>query len=318
MAPAQFTDSWHNYVNDYCFIQSTYNVPDMDYFYRLKSDESEQAVAYYQWIPFMLFFMPFLFFIPKIFWAFTISRFCSLSLDSIITEAEVAAKDISEKRREGVTRFCDWLHKHIVLSFENRFLKVFPSTIICYIVTKWMYVFAAAIQLYILTVFIGGGDMLWFYKAVHNSLAAGKWLRMDSFPYITFCKLPRTADFGNTHEETIQCLLVMNMLNDKVMVFLSLWMTIVLAISSIAACYTTVFYIWTLIFPSLGDIMPDADISSKNRVKRFVNDVIHVEGVFVLRILKAKINPLFANEVATNLWLRMVDSEVHGLAYKTQ
>lgn len=65
--PAQFTGAMVTYTNYICWIANTYYVPTDDYLPN-PSEPRQHRINYYQWVPFILALMAFLFYVPFVVW----------------------------------------------------------------------------------------------------------------------------------------------------------------------------------------------------------------------------------------------------------
>ena len=65
--PAQFTGAMVTYTNYICWIANTYYVPTDDYLPN-PTEVRQHRINYYQWVPFILALMAFLFYVPFTVW----------------------------------------------------------------------------------------------------------------------------------------------------------------------------------------------------------------------------------------------------------
>ncbi|MCP9260144.1 Innexin [Dirofilaria immitis] len=66
--PAEFQNSWEQYIENFCFIESTYFLPFADDIPTDATIRDQHQIQYYQWIPFILILQALLFLIPRAIW----------------------------------------------------------------------------------------------------------------------------------------------------------------------------------------------------------------------------------------------------------
>ncbi|EJD74432.1 hypothetical protein LOAG_18253 [Loa loa] len=66
--PAEFQDSWEQYIENFCFIENTYFVPFTDDMPVDSNERNQYQIQYYQWIPFILILQALLFLAPRTIW----------------------------------------------------------------------------------------------------------------------------------------------------------------------------------------------------------------------------------------------------------
>ncbi|VDP23935.1 unnamed protein product [Soboliphyme baturini] len=68
--PPQFTSSWEQYAENYCFVQNTFWIPMKEPIPSDRQRVSVSHVGYYQWVPFILAVEASLFYVPSLIWKF--------------------------------------------------------------------------------------------------------------------------------------------------------------------------------------------------------------------------------------------------------
>ena len=66
--PAQFTDSWENYGETYCWAKNTYYLPLRHDIPQDFNERKKLELTYYQWVPFVLICQAILFAMPCVLW----------------------------------------------------------------------------------------------------------------------------------------------------------------------------------------------------------------------------------------------------------
>lgn len=133
-----------------------------------------------------------------------------------------------------------------------------------------------------------------------------------AFPRVTLCDFKvRGQDMANVHAYTIQCVLPINLYNEKIYVFLWYWMLFVAVVSSLS------FAVWLFRGLLSGDRISfvknhlilggepkfgtDA-ARNKQLIREFTTKYLRPDGVFVLRLIAHNTNNITTTEVICALW----------------
>lgn len=234
-----------------------------------KEAKNNNRIEYYQWVPFMLIIQALLFYIPNIFWALTRPS-SPLNVNLVlnfITSVDVIDPDKRSTVVNNVSKFIDK-----TLKIKTQICNI-PMLSMLYFITKLLYVSNVLFQFICLTKFLGG-------KEIFKNLLQGN--ESVYFPRITFCDLS-ICELGNVHIYSIQCVLAINTLNEKIFIFLWFWLIFV------TSCTMFNFAYWIIIFItnrfSFHMLFKYKHICDTEIMRKFLHDYLICDGMLLLRVV---------------------------------
>ncbi|XP_076181367.1 innexin 7 [Ptiloglossa arizonensis] len=237
-----------NVINTFCFFTSTYTVvkhmnvtsvelgevPHPGVGPANKNDELVHH-AYYQWVPFFLFFQAIFFYIPHYLWRNAEGgrlkqlvsglRLASLALNetSFTTNNDITVPSKSD-REEKI--------EQIRLSFINRIHMNRP----------WAYYLSLCevlnfinvlVQIYLTDLFLGGA-FLGLGQLLSDANTNEKIDPLDViFPKVTKCIFHKYGPSGTIQAHDALCIMALNVVNEKIYVFLWFWFIILAVITGL-------------------------------------------------------------------------------------
>lgn len=321
--PAQFTTAHRDYTNTVCWVSDTYHVPfDVDL---PKVEEPRKMISYYQWVPILLLSQAALFFVPYICWRF-LNRRVGICLSSVVEAAQSCQKAvypetrdkslrfliiqvdsylIRQKRRQrgALGRITDTLSKYCCLcgKYNGSYLTV------SYACVKVFYLMNIIIQLFLLDVFLGMEETYHLYgiRVLTNLFSGSDWNLSERFPRVTLCDF-EIRQQTNVHRYTVQCVLPINLFNEKIFLFIWFWYL------GLAICTLASFMYWAsqLGIISLQTAYIKRQLKSVNTmtrkdtktVRKFIENYLKRDGLFILRIVANNAGAIVAAEVLSGLW----------------
>jgi len=214
-------------INWYCYIQGTFSVPKhyKDYHIQVGNDVSQTGVgpynpykdyiqvkAYYQWVPFMLFLQGLMFYTPHILYKW--------------------AEDKKVKNLLGSLNMFQ-LNKETRADEEGALAKYFVETMGLH--DGWAARILLAHSLYLINVVgqVFFTDCFLGYEFSTYGVYAASFLEQESqdrtdpmarvFPRVTKCTFHKYGPGGGIQRHDAQCVLPINILNEKIYVFLWFW-----------------------------------------------------------------------------------------------
>lgn len=293
--PAQFVGAYTKYTNSYCWIANTYYVPSNETVPHSTNARERAEIGYYQWTPFIFLLCAFFFYLPRMLWRSMNTR-SGIDLQFLVTKA-VKDEDKGEKalidsieyyctpKENGATLF-NRLWRTIFCTSGKRLGNYLRSM---YLIVKFLYLINSIIQLILIQMVLGQPG--WFYGIdIWHSIFVRNSVLTDSpyFPRVTLCDL-RIREVGNLHRYTVQCVLPINMLNEKMFSLTWFWLVYVFIanlFSFISALYNTIIPRSRINFiRNLYNTSSQKSISDSKLLEKFVQDFLMQDGALIIEII---------------------------------
>ncbi|CAD5126052.1 unnamed protein product [Dimorphilus gyrociliatus] len=320
--PKHFTGSHKKYMNSYCWVKNTYYLPFDDYIPREHENEKRRVLPYYQWIPFILLGQALFFYIPSFVWHGLNDRAGVDSDDILKTAHKIADMKEKKKREETLTFLSKQIHRFLTATSarkgeNNSTLNKIKSAVcsrrfsgyllMIFLFSKVLYAANVIIQLLVLNKILGtkyGAFGIDFLKGKEH---ADHWMSSAShtFPTVTMCDF-FVRRLGNVHRYSVQCVLPINMYNEKIYVFLWFWFMMVAVITVLN------FLTWLIrsILPSdklryiknhLATARFQGELADE-KIKYFVTKYLRSDGIFLIRLIGHNCNFITTNDITAALW----------------
>ena len=324
--PAQFTDNHEEYANKICWVSNTYYLPFSEKIPETDTPKENRKIVYYQWVPMILLSQAVMFFLPCLFWRLLNQR-SGLHIKAIIDAAIMCQRSASmgDNREKDVRYMVNHLDSYLgansrieITGFWARIRKSLAKRcfLICgkvhgnylvmvYLLVKLLYILNAVGQLFMLDVFLGADYHMFGITVVTALLRGEDWRPTERFPRVTLCDF-RVRSLGNTNQHTVQCVLPINLFNEKIYVFIWFWFVFVSMVTILNLFHwisksflrkSQVAYVKRHL-RALGRINRETDIQAS----RFAQDYLRQDGVFALRLVAKNAGDLIAAELAAGLW----------------
>lgn len=105
-----------------------------------------------------------------------------------------------------------------------------------YLSVKLLYVLNALGQLALLDRFLGGGYLDWSLHSLRAIVEGQEWQESSLFPRVIMCDFT-IRRLANPQRHTVQCVMMMNMINEKLFLFLHFWLLLVAGVTLINFLY---------------------------------------------------------------------------------
>uniref|UniRef100_A0A183CGN3 Innexin n=1 Tax=Globodera pallida TaxID=36090 RepID=A0A183CGN3_GLOPA len=335
---------WLNYIHGFCFVEDTYFVGFNEHFPIRRVDHDQRQLHYYQWIPFVLMSQVLLLILPKMLWflfiqknGFSFSYFLNRLVrvqkedgKAISREIEATKQIAVRLARDRRDRLC--FRKELAINLDlatptedgvQSLHKTFfwsefvwrlddQKLTLGYLAFKVANLAIVVLQLHLLNSYFGAdaGYSLWGLNMLRDLTAGRDWRESGLFPRIAFCDLqirPPQREMQPVRY-TFQCLLNMNMINEKI--FLFIWFAL-LALAVVGSFNLALWLYRCLswrpaeqfIRDELLKLRKDSEISKESdNFRGFVRDSLGRDTVTFLHIVKANCLPLTSAKMIGQLW----------------
>ncbi len=321
--PAHFTSNYEDYANKICWVANTYynpfdkKVPGPD-----DEGEPKKYIVYYQWVPLILLTQALCFYLPYTIWTLLNTR-SGMDVNSLVDAAKTMHDSENHEKTlryiiKQLDRYCTSFRpnakgrclgcKKFITDrcFFGCGRKHGTYLLVLYMFVKFCYVINAIIQFFLLDAFIGNKYHLYGIKVIKSLINQEDWMESERFPRVTLCDF-FVRQLGNIHKYTVQCVLPINLFNEKIYIFIWFWFVLLAMISLINLAIwlgRTLFRVDHIRFikrylRSLDKIETGGD---KKILRRFVLDYLRPDGVLVIRLLSLNTNELAVAEIVAELW----------------
>lgn len=323
--PAHFTGNHEEYTNNYCWIRNTYYLPYEDYVPKERDSNRRRMIPYYQWIPIVLLVEALFFYLPIVLWR-TLNSRSGIDVSNIVEAGETFTNtEMSENREKTLRYMTKQMDRYLsaqrdVSTACTVSLKHCLSRTCCilcgrrkgnYLVSLYLFVkvlmFANAVgQLFLLNVFLGQDFHLYGVEVIRSLARGDDWTASPRFPRVTMCDF-KVRRLGNVQRYTVQCVLPINLFNEKIFFFLWLWMVFVCVVTAVGLLTWTLRAMFRVdrhryIKKHLRLMEKIPRDSDKKLAVRFVEDYLRLDGVFVMRLVGHNTNALTVTEFVCQLW----------------
>lgn len=226
-----------NVINTYCWITYTFSLPQNQAkpvgshvaHPGLGPDVGEKRYhSYYQWVPFMLFFQGILFYIPHWIW-----KQWEEGKVRMISEgmrgAMIDNKDERKAKSQRLVKYIsDTMHHHNIYAAGYFFCEALNFVNVVG-------------NIFFVDMFLGGAflsygtDVLKFSNMNQEQRSDPM---VEVFPRVTKCTFHKFGGSGTIQKLDALCVLALNILNEKIFIFLWFWFIILAVLSGVALLYS--------------------------------------------------------------------------------
>lgn len=234
-------------VNEYCFIMGTFTVdrlhglevgvdvphPGVGPPVRGRGVEEEITVhAYYQWVPFVLFLQGLLFYLPHWLWKRWEGGFFREVIQDVSIKDYLGANlKIYFNREERFKALVQYITNHMDrhASWANKFF-------FC----EFLNLAVVVSMLFFTDTFLGG-EFLTYGSSIIEIASLDPENRTDPmslvFPKMAKCTFKSFGASGTIQVKDVMCLIATNIINEKIYLFLWVWLVLLTAITAVWSLY---------------------------------------------------------------------------------
>ncbi|CAG2164367.1 unnamed protein product [Oppiella nova] len=307
-------DDKNDLLDSYCWIHSTFTLPKalhkkvglevahpgVDQY---KPDDVKVYHKYYQWVWLVLFLQSLMFYIPRYVW-----KLCEGGrIKSLVFDLDKPVLKPSEKQEKlGL----------LVLYLKSN-IRYHNSYFFYFVICEVMNFANVIIQIYLVDGFLGGAFTT-YGTDVLKYTEQDQEKRVDpmiaTFPRMTKCTFHQYGPSGDVQRHDALCILRLNILNEKMYIFLWFWFLFLAAISGLVVLYRLII-IFVPAFRYLV-LRSRARMTDPNHLK-LVMEVSKIGDWFLLYLLCKNIDRQNFKELIQEYTKEIVDdgSGQHLMAY---
>ena len=335
--PAEFTGEHNSYAKAVCWISNTYYVPEGSSIPKDIADRQEAEITYYQWVPIILLLQAFLFKVPNVAWRL-LNGYSGINMEKICTLSETTLLSSPDDRSKNISHIAKYMHRWVESQrdfHENAYVRIRRriSNAICfcfgkrdgtfligyYMFIKMLYCLNIVFQFLLLNAFMANDYGVLGFEILEYLLGSGDWKPSPRFPRITLCDFAKRVLGNPPHRHTIQCVLPLNLFNEKIFIFLWFWLFFLALLNFIN--FGSWFY-YALFTHNRAKYIKKYlklcnEISSKFDKKlatKFADEYLRNDGIFVLRVIEKNSSGMVLSDLIISLW--KLFKEEHGTAQK--
>uniref|UniRef100_A0A915CNC5 Innexin n=1 Tax=Ditylenchus dipsaci TaxID=166011 RepID=A0A915CNC5_9BILA len=300
--PQDFKGGWQEYAENYCFIRTIHKTIDFQNSYFVPDDEEVPSdlelradqISYYRWVPIVLACQALLFWLPNWLWNM-LHKQTAVNPRSIVNEA-VKSRSLAGAEREQEIKNLAYYIGDVLSVFQpskKRIARSGLNATALYLGVKLAYALNAFGQLIMLNKFLGGEYFSWGYETMISVVNGEDWKESVVFPRVIMCDFV-VRRLANPQRWSIQCVMMLNMINEKMYFFLYFWFIFVGLVTLINFFY----YLIVLSIPFFRTKFVLLNINRHENKMRgmttrdmegFVQNYLRPDGVLLMQFIRQHI-----------------------------
>ncbi|PAA78176.1 hypothetical protein BOX15_Mlig004658g3 [Macrostomum lignano] len=334
--PPEWPHPWEEYAENYCWVQNNYHVSYLNTSFPTPTERSSLELNYYQWVPFVLALECLLVYIPHVIWNF-LSKRSGFDPNGLVRLAKQSV-DLDERRRHRlvlhlVTEIEEAMGLHEARQNWQNKSKAAKNLLEClygmlpcfwygrksgfalfflYLINKLVHLCAALGHLFMMRSFLGFEDLHFGWTCAVDLVRGREWRQTRVFPRVTFCDIP-IKHLGQWNTRSIQCVLPLNILNEKLYIFLWFWTVFCISLTVIS----TIVWLVRVFTPKIRQqfvkkylhklalLVDKAKDEEEHQLRKdFVRVFLSLDGLFLLNLMEHNAGNMCVTEIIFNLYSR--------------
>ncbi|CAP30981.2 Protein CBR-INX-14 [Caenorhabditis briggsae] len=335
MLPKQHDElkSWREYIHNFCLFYGTFRYEVTNGTSSFGSYTADDAsVNYYQWVPFFFAFQVCCFLLPFWCWAY-MQKMIYIDMAFIVDYAgKINSEKTFEKTKEKVDRLVAYMNDHFRYRRAHKmgyfswitFNSAFPSVL--YSLTKFFFIANVVVQVNLVCKFLDVDSWMWGFDVRNSSKSSWSQHNVhlnstlsptnkNSPQSFRWClqSIPLQESVNKFVNHKAQCIIPMNVINEKIFIGLYFWLLLLTGLSVIG----TVKWIFrirsrkaneVMIFKLIKKVLENEPHDSKMFDYRFnfVHDYLCADGILLIYFMMDTNGFLKTEEVIGALFRKYV------------
>lgn len=327
--PASFTTAHITYADFVCWISDTYFVPidaEIPDTHELSDVRpGSHVIRFYQYVPWILMVQTCGFFLPGFLWRSGSSRL-GLSLQKQIDQLKLGRRSYADPpfyRRQLIRNVAARLDQY----FRLQRCYALPRITLFYLFIKLLYLMNILLQLYILYYLMDFDFNV--RNLLERFLIYSNTVRSSSFQFPTNVLCDFIVRFlgNNKHRHTVQCVLPINIFNEKIFIFSYFWLLFLLICTAYNLFIQWIFFLLfhrrvidtrqrrqrRFLSKSSGNVDQDEDDDEEESdvrrrldyqpiSKNFSQHYLRSDGLVLMRLFDMNTDLVTMNDLMDDLW----------------
>ncbi|CAF1418529.1 unnamed protein product [Adineta steineri] len=354
--PGEFTGNFVSYTRHYCYVTNTYYISMNETIPTLANAHirRRRSIYYYQWLPILLAFQSLLFLIPRLLWSSFSSR-CGINLQHCLSpkfdyrtsrykvqHITTMLNLLARTKQHDFNRMTTnepggSLNSNSLSSHQSslfKFLHMFCMPFIfltgnstqgyylahLFLIVKILFLLNSSLQLFFLNTLLTKNSIIYGLEVFDNFRRGEYVIGTRIFPLSVYCDF-NIVKIGQPTLYTVQCLLPMNVFNEKIFTIIWFWL-VFLTITNFNSLLLTIIrnsfnqFNYSYVANYLNLYSKTERFKRQILIKRFIFDYLSADGVLILRLISENISDLLTSEVVNELWTEY--KKLAGLSAKNR